>query len=293
MGGLGQDAGVPSGIRVEHVGAQTGMGVDDVGIITDQGGFVLLGAKKNLGLDEPSGSPLAKALDQVVEQYVGGVPDGSGALRPLDPERDLLVMTTDSSAPASVRVGLAKLISNLAGEPGYLDLPNAVHDDQQKEALPVLRGHLLRSRHWSAPPTEDDIRALFRVLRLQVLGLEPDGEQRAVAEVRLTQVLADRSQQGDAFEALTRMAGMLGERRWWMSRRDILAWLRDNGFPLLGDLASTLTCGSSPVGPQVAHHADAPASGGHAATARRRTAWPASSMRSYFGVPSRSAHFGP
>ena len=224
-----------SGIRVEHVGAQTGMGVDDVGIITDQGGFVLLGAKKNLGLDEPPGSPLAKALDQVVEQYVSGVPDGSGALRPLDPERDLLVMTTDSSAPASVRVTLAKLISNLASEPGYLDLPDAAHDDQQKEALPVLRGHLLRSRHWSAPPTEDDIRALLRVLRLQVLGLEPDGEQRAVAEVRLTQVLADRSQQGGAFEALTRMAGMLGERRWWMSRRDILAWLRDNRFPLLGD----------------------------------------------------------
>ena len=67
-----------SGIRVEHVGGQTGMGVDDVGVITDQRGFVLIQAKKNLGLDKRPGSPLGKALDQVVEQYLAGVPDGSG-----------------------------------------------------------------------------------------------------------------------------------------------------------------------------------------------------------------------
>jgi hypothetical protein len=63
-----------------------------------------------LGLDRQPGSPLAKALDLVVAQYLAGVPDGSGhegALRPFDPDRDLLVITTDPSAPASVRAGLA------------------------------------------------------------------------------------------------------------------------------------------------------------------------------------------
>ena len=37
-----------SGIRAEYVGGQTGMGVDDVGIITDQMGFVLIQSKKSL-----------------------------------------------------------------------------------------------------------------------------------------------------------------------------------------------------------------------------------------------------
>ena len=84
-------------------------------------GFVLIQSKKSLGLDQRPGSPLAKALDQVVEQYLAGVPDGSGregALRPFDPDRDLLIITTDPSAPATVREGLATLISNLVDHPG-------------------------------------------------------------------------------------------------------------------------------------------------------------------------------
>ena len=60
-----------SGIQVEHVGGQTGMGVDDVGVITSQMGFVLIQSKRSLGLDQRQASPLAKALDQVVEQYLG------------------------------------------------------------------------------------------------------------------------------------------------------------------------------------------------------------------------------
>ena len=231
-----------SGIRVEHVGGQTGMGVDDVGVITDQRGFVLIQAKKNLGLDKRPGSPLGKALDQVVEQYLTGVPDGSGrqaALRPIDPDRDLLVMTTDPSAPAKVREGLADLINTLARHPDHLALSDAAHGDHQEEALAVLLGHLRRSPHWmalrGASATDADLRALFRVMRLDVLGLEPGQDQRAGAEVYLTEVLGSLPQRGRAFEALASVGGSLSEGRWWMSRLDILAWLRDNGFPPMRD----------------------------------------------------------
>jgi hypothetical protein len=55
---------------------------------------------------EPDGKGQGSAADD----RAGRVPDGSGhegALRPFDPDRDLLVITTDPSAPASVRAGLA------------------------------------------------------------------------------------------------------------------------------------------------------------------------------------------
>lgn len=231
-----------SDLRIEHVGAQTGMKVDDIGIITNRLGFVLLQAKKNLKLETTPDSPLAKALDQVVAQYLDGVPDGSGregATRPIDPDRDRLIITTDLSAPATVRVELAALVNTLVTHPDRLALSAAAHTKKQEDALKVVRDHLSRSPHWmerrGAAPTEADLRALFRVLRLKVLGLEPGQSQRDASETRLTQVLISPGQQGKAFEALAQMAKSMGIGQWWMSRSDILAWLRDNGFALGGD----------------------------------------------------------
>jgi hypothetical protein len=241
-------AGVPlpidrtSDLRVEHVGAQTGMRVDDIGIITSRQGFVLLQAKQNLKLETKPGSPLAKALDQVVAQYLDGVPDGSGregAMRPVDQDRDLLVITTDLSAPATVRVELAALLGTLATHPGRLALSAAAHNKKQEDALRVVLEHLSRSPHWvgylGMSPGDEDFRALFRVLRLKVLRLEPGQPERAAAETYLTQVLVDPAQQGKAFEALTQMAKSAGIGQWWMSRRDILAWLGGSGCSLAGD----------------------------------------------------------
>ena len=198
--------------------------------------------KLGLGLDRQPGSPLAKALDQVVAQYLAGVPDGSGhegALRPFDPDRDLLVITTNPSAPASVRAGLATLISNLVDHPGHLALSAAAHNESEEKALPILLGHLRRSPHWvahrGAPPTDGDLRALFRVMRLEVLGLERGQEQRGAAEVCLTEVLADRDRRSEAFDALAGLGGSLSAGRWWMSRQRVFTWLRDNGFPPVRD----------------------------------------------------------
>ncbi len=101
----------------------------------------------------------------------------------------------------------------------------------------MVMDHL--SRLWEqrkgTAPAETELRALFRALRLQVLGLEPGEQQRVAAEARLTQVLADPARQGDAFDALARMAASMAVGQWWMSRQQVLAWLRDQGFELKGD----------------------------------------------------------
>ena len=124
-----------TGIRVEHVGGQTGMGVDDVGVITSQMGFVLIQSKRSLGLDQRPGLAAGEGSGPGHRAVPGRVPDGSGregALRPFDPDRDLLVITTDPSAPASVRDGLASLISNLVDHPGHFALSAAAHDESRR-----------------------------------------------------------------------------------------------------------------------------------------------------------------
>jgi hypothetical protein len=228
------------GVRVEYAGAQTGMQIDDVGAVTSELGFVLIQSKKNLRLETKTDTPLEKALDQVLALYLDGVPDGSGvdgAIRPVDPDRDLLVITTDMSAPATVRVHLAALLDTLVGHPPHLPLSRAAHNKKEEDALTVVMDHLPRlwEQRKGTAPAETELRALFRVLRLQVLGLEPGEQQRAAAETRLTQVLADPARQGDAFDALARIAASMAVGQWWMSRQQVLAWLRDQGFGLKGD----------------------------------------------------------
>jgi hypothetical protein len=49
-------------------------------------------------------------------------------------------------------------------------------------------------------------------------------------------VLADPARQGDAFDALARMAASMAVGQWWMSRQQVLAWLRDQGLELKGEL---------------------------------------------------------
>jgi len=117
----------------------------------------------------------------------------------------------------------------------------------EEDALTVIMDHL--SRLWEqrkgTAPAETELRALFRALRLQVLGLEPGEQQRVAAETRLTQVLADPARQGDAFDALARMAASMAVGQRWMSRQQVLAWLRDQGFELKAIRVSTSISGRS------------------------------------------------
>jgi hypothetical protein len=69
---------VPSG-RVAAIGSQTAREIDDVGAVTEADGHVLVRSKKAMALGRAESSPLAKALRQVVAQYLDGVPVGRGS----------------------------------------------------------------------------------------------------------------------------------------------------------------------------------------------------------------------
>jgi hypothetical protein len=60
--------------RVVQIGAQTGLDVDDVAVLTDQSAFALFQAKAGLKLGKAEDSPLAEAVRQLVTQYLTGPP---------------------------------------------------------------------------------------------------------------------------------------------------------------------------------------------------------------------------
>ncbi len=79
-----------SGRRVAGVGGQTNRPVDDVGLVTDEGGWVTIQAKKGMRVDKRPGGGLGEAVRQLVEIDETGVPEGpSGILRPVSAENPI------------------------------------------------------------------------------------------------------------------------------------------------------------------------------------------------------------
>jgi hypothetical protein len=60
---------------VRTIGGQTNRPVDDVGLITDNDGWVTVQAKKGLRIAEGESSPLAEALSQLVDIQLTRAPD--------------------------------------------------------------------------------------------------------------------------------------------------------------------------------------------------------------------------
>ena len=138
-----------SGRQVVAVGGQTGRAVDDVGLVTDADGWVMIQAKKGLQVGGAEGSALAEALRQLVEIHAEGVPDRppwTARFRDIDPDRDLVLVLTDQSAPATVNRYLVPVTDRLRELPDGVPLADVATNKGEKRALRLLREHL--ARYW-------------------------------------------------------------------------------------------------------------------------------------------------
>lgn len=76
-------------------------------------------------------------------QYLRGISDTSGgALRPVDPARDRLLIVTDGSSPTNVKNGLVSAVDQLAALPPELpftEIPGDQDADASSGSLPTSR----------------------------------------------------------------------------------------------------------------------------------------------------------
>jgi hypothetical protein len=218
---------------VVRVGAQTRQPVDDVGATTEDGGWVLIQAKAGLGLGETADSALAKAIDQVVEQYHAGVPAGGSARRPLVPGCDVLVIATDAAAPHAVRTHLAHAARRVGTDPADSSLMSAAVNQDEVHPLEALLTHVRRAwkEQKGEEPGDDAVRGLCRVLRIVPVDLD-GGAQQLAAEQLLRNVLVDPTRAGTAWPDLETYAHGLAEDRRWGDREDAEAFLRSAGHPV-------------------------------------------------------------
>ena len=226
-----------SGRRVVSIGGQTERAVDDVGFVVDDGGWVMIQAKKSLTIAKAESGPLAEALEQLVAVENLGVPDcppATALTRRIDPDTDRVLLLTDQGAPDTINKYLAPVTDRLHELPTTFPLTDTHRNNAEKRALIIILDHLRRlwaERHGS-PPNEADLRRLGRLLAVRAMSLVDGGADLYAVHNLLSDVAPRPDDAGRIWEQLKRQAQRIGEERSFLNRESLLLRLEAAGVPL-------------------------------------------------------------
>ncbi|SDJ39191.1 tetratricopeptide repeat protein [Nonomuraea jiangxiensis] len=222
------ELGLGAAVRIEAVGCETGLPVDDVGVTVSGGGFILIQAKAGMRRLDAQTEDLVKAIDQIVRAFVGGIHTSSG-VRPVDLSRDRLVIATNhDGSRAFDQLGIVLL--RLRGHPADLPLRAAASTIAQRRALETFVEVVVT--RWTAiigrKPSDSDLRAFLRCAEVIRLDLKkPDGIDLFRSEQALRAALGDSL----IDEPFSKLAGRGGEaaaaQRWWRRQELVQAVLRE------------------------------------------------------------------
>ncbi|MFI6483744.1 tetratricopeptide repeat protein [Nonomuraea sp. NPDC050663] len=224
------ELGLGTAVRIEEVGCETGLPVDDVGVTVSGGGFILIQAKAGMRRLDAQTEDLVKAIDQIVRAFVDGIHTSSG-VRPVDHSRDRLVIATNhDGSRAFDQLGIVLL--RLRGHPADLPLRAAAPTISQRRALETFIEVVVT--RWTAiighEPSDADLRAFLQCAEVIRLDLkEPDGIDLFRSEQALRAALGDSL----IDEPFTKLAGRGSEatavQRWWRREELVQAVLREEG----------------------------------------------------------------
>ncbi|MGW4966200.1 tetratricopeptide repeat protein [Nonomuraea sp. NPDC004186] len=221
------DLGLGAAVRIETVGCETGLPVDDVGVTVSGGGFILIQAKAGMRRLDAQAEDLVKAIDQIVRAFVEGIHTSSD-VRPVDLSRDRLVIATNhDGSRAFDQLGIVLL--RLRTHPAALPLLAAAPTVSQRRALETFVEVVVT--RWTAivgrKPSDSDLRAFLRCAEVIRLDLkQPDGIDLFRSEQALHAALGD-SLIDDPFNKLAWHGNeATAAQQWWRREELVQAVLR-------------------------------------------------------------------
>ena len=152
--------------------------------------------------------------------------------RQVDEGLDLLVIAGDGRSSKPIEE-LSTVTARLRTLRSTMPLTSTATNRDQRRALTTLLAHIHDA--WTAAtsmaPSHEDIRALLRVLAIEVLDLHDAGADRATALAHLRSALLDPAHDTRTWRAPTDLGRTLSEQRAWRRRSDIAADLDTIGAP--------------------------------------------------------------
>ncbi len=207
------------GVRIDAVGCETGMTVDDVGISLSDDGLIVVQAKGGMRRLDERAQDLRDAVDQLVRAITGGLIAGK-VPRPVDPDRDRLMIATNQDSSRAFQA-LGEVCTRLRTHRQGLPLEQAAVNPSQHRALATFLKIIRRS--WVAitgqEPAEDEVRRFLRVVEVRWLDFgSTDGLDRQRSERMLRDVeVRDR----EPFAALTVVGVAASRQRRWLTVREL------------------------------------------------------------------------
>ena len=210
--------GLPQGVNLSSIVAETSQPIDDLLIGTSVGGVLFIQAKTALSLTVGPQSEFAKVIDQFVRQHIAGVHPVGGTPRPPDVTRDRFILAVSHDAPGTITAILVSVLAKcrpIFDGPRLAELPDSLNA-QEKKALTCTRAHIQRS--WTAihtiAPTVLEELSVLHLMHVLELDLRVDGAEFTRAKDLLRQVvLTTPERSGDAWNALIAICRAFGPNR--------------------------------------------------------------------------------
>jgi hypothetical protein len=221
---------------LEFIRCETEQPVDDLLIGTSRGGFVFVQVKHTLTCESREHSPLSSTFDQFVRQFVQNRAQVSGSPweRPLDADRDRLVLLVGPGSSASIREHLPSALAKLKTVANRM-VDTALLNGRERKAYSVARHHIERS--WEGVTgtelSDDDLWHLLSMVRVHVLDVDAGGlaELEAKDLLRMA-VLSDPESAGVAWNTLVQACAGLARDRQGADRAVLQKTLLNAGLHL-------------------------------------------------------------
>jgi signal recognition particle GTPase len=182
-------AAIPTLFRCE-----TEQPVDDLLVGSRIDSFAYAQIKHSIDLSDSPSSPLADVIDQFQRQILANR-GNSAQQRPWDrkpdPARDALVLIVGPGSSGQIREHLRNVLAKLRQLLPQQSLSEAASNAQESKALQAVAAHFSRSYQTEVgtAPLDADVRNALRLMHVEVLDVDPNGQGEREALDALRQVV--------------------------------------------------------------------------------------------------------
>ena len=195
---------VDPGTTLESIRCESDQSVDDIVVETSIEGFLFFQVKKKLHLSKKNESEFYSVLSQFVTQYLGSKEHTDRKKhfwdRPLDIDRDRLILATSSESSNSIRITLRKLLTRIRNLEERNSITIVASSQKERDVLDVLLNHICAA--WrcfsSVDPPDSELKHFLSLIHIQTLDLDENSAGRTEVGVILRTAILQKPQQENA-----------------------------------------------------------------------------------------------